>query len=157
MPVVELSFRNRQVMRLGFGEDLAADRLDAGCKRRDIWGEDNGRRCLGHRVEHAIREPIDETNQEMPRSHRRVANLEFEDPGGGIERRQIGKPSRFRTRLSSELIGLRGKAGSELGYQRADSALDYQSYQLLGRVVASRALARSRVLSHLKRCAFLDG
>src|SRR5438477_6918567 len=85
----------------------------------------------------------------MSRTHCRIADLEFEDPGCGIEWLQIGKPVRFCPRLAGELNGLRSKAVDAFGYQRSDSALDDQRYQLLGRVVASRAFAGARVLGHL--------
>src|SRR5260370_20395145 len=80
----------------------------------------------------------------MPRSHCGIADLEIKEPAWGIVRQQLSKPSVFRTRLSGELSRLRAKSVDALEHKRTDSALDDQSYQLLGRVIASRTLACRR-------------
>jgi hypothetical protein len=39
---------------------------------------------LRHGRQDAVSQPVDQTNEEMPRAHGRVANLQVENAGGGV-------------------------------------------------------------------------
>lgn len=102
-------------------------------------------RRVGHRRQHAVGQPIDQIHQEMPRTHRRIADLEIKQSASGIQRPQGLQTLFRRTWVVGERVGGVVERFQPVGGQRADAAVDDQRHQFVGRVVGTRILAGRRI------------
>ena len=120
-------------------QDPVADGLDAADERRDIALCQRFR--LGHGRDHSVGEIVDQTDQEVPGPHGRVADLQLKNLLGRVERceprnRPLALRSVCRHSPGFRLEGVRARL-----HERPDRFLDDQPDQVVRRVVAARTLA----------------
>ena len=84
--VVELRRRDGPAAGGRVLADRLADAFDPGRDRGLVAGGDLVR--LGERFDHPVGQVIHEAHEEVPGAHRRVADPEVEQPGGGVRLRQ---------------------------------------------------------------------
>ena len=143
MAIVEPGRIDGPAARLGIGENGGANRLDPPDERRDVARRRRFR--LGHGRDHPIRQIIDEIDEEVARSHRRVADPELQEPFRRVVLLQAReRPLPFGAG-ARQTPGLRLEGVDARPRQRPDRFLDDQPDEFVGRVVAARILAGEAV------------
>ena len=137
--VVELLGLDGPALRVGVAKDGVANGVDVLHQRRDIPLQRALR--FGHGGNHPIRQVIHEADQEVTRTHGRIADLEIEQPAGRIEAFQLRQPEPEAPPALAELLRFRGESLEPGAHQRPDRLFENQAHELVRGVVAARALA----------------
>ena len=111
---------------------------------------------LGHGGDHAVGEVVRQTDQEVPGAHGGVADLEGENRLSGVAFRQARDGPLAGVSCSGHSPDFFQEAVHAGLHQGADSLLDDQPHEVVGRVVAARALAGEDVGTHGHRVAVTD-
>ena len=141
--VVELLRMDGPALPAGVAKDRVANGVDVFDKRRDV--PFHRRLRFGHGRDHPVSQVIHEADQEVPRSHGRVADLETEQLRSRIEAFERFElvPGGLPASAQSRRLG---GEGIETGaHQRPNRLFEDQADEFVRSVVAARALARENV------------
>lgn len=84
----------------------------------------------------------------MPAAHRRIADADLEEAGGGIERLEGRKTLFLRPRIGGERLGARDEGRDPLLEERPHRALEDELHERLGRVEGTGAAPRRVIADH---------
>lgn len=92
-------------------------------------------------LEHVVGQEVDQRDQEMAASHRRVADLEGEEAARRVETAELVDALLLGPAVTCQRSGRFAESGVRLVDQRADGLRENAPHQVFRRVVAARCLA----------------
>ena len=145
MAVVELRGINGPAVRPRRGQNALADVGDAAREGRHVGVGGvrpmHPRGAVGHALQDLIGQVVHQTDQEMTAAHRRIADFQLQDGGGGIVVLQFAQPLRLGRTQPAQRLHLSLKSLRALVEQGADRLPDEQLNQIVVGVITAAALA----------------
>ncbi|MGI8705432.1 MAG: hypothetical protein ACR2JJ_06520 [Sphingomicrobium sp.] len=125
--------------------DVSGNGFEACAEGRGVAVAAGFRIC--HRLQDLVRQPVDEADEEVTRTHRRIADGKVEHSAGRVVRRQC---------LSVRILRQVMEVGQPFFDQWSDRAADDQEDEVFRRVIGAAGLSCERIRT-LDELPFLEG